>query len=117
MEFDTAIGRRTAEMLAMPHLVCAHRACRRGPRCRFCVPKHGVPHCLLLLPPEEQACYDELYQLACAGVERLQALLGADPPFDAEDLALIEAALEISRASATTGRRRPGNQAAKACPH
>jgi hypothetical protein len=64
IEFDSALGARTAEAMALPLMVCRHRNCRRGQRCRWVFNANGEPTCLRNLTAAQRAIFDEIYQKA-----------------------------------------------------
>ena len=105
MATELEIAKRTAEMLAMPHLVCGHRSCRRGPRCRFFDPETERPDCYFQLDDDEFKDFIDLFALALYGEEELKAFLASDPALPPDLLKLVEAAFEIACAAASKGRR------------
>ena len=105
MATELEIAQRTAEMLAMPHLVCGHRSCRRGQRCRFVDQEHQRPECYFLLDKQEFKDFVDLFVVALDGEERLRAYLTGGPPLPAHLVELFEAGIEIARAAESKGRR------------
>lgn len=56
---DYRLARRSAAILDLPELICAHRDCRRAHDCRWLVPGDPPsPECLGLLTPEDRARFD-----------------------------------------------------------
>ncbi|KQV34706.1 MULTISPECIES: hypothetical protein [unclassified Rhizobium] len=62
-QLDSAIQARTAEMLALPGLVCT-RKCRQRRRCLYISRETKAPWCLGLLTGNQQALYESLRDLA-----------------------------------------------------
>lgn len=60
----TRLMTRTAEMLALPHLACRRRDCRRRNACHWHFKASGEPCCLRNLDPEQRRLFDELYEQA-----------------------------------------------------
>ena len=60
---DDAIQAHTAEMLALPGLVCT-RKCRQRRRCLYVIAKTNTPWCLGLLDENQRAHYDSLRDLS-----------------------------------------------------
>jgi hypothetical protein len=86
----------TAEALALPHLACGHRSCRREQRCDFVDPERGEPACLARLSPDLRAGFDALFALVVEIAEnRNRRIPSADPDRLAEE----HAAIAIVRAS------------------
>ena len=94
---DTHIARHTAEMLALPHLVCSRRNCRRGNACRWYFTASGEPCCLRNLTPPERALFDTFYREALRtrdyGIWGSTLCAARDP----EQRALQDAGVEIAR--------------------
>ena len=61
---DTSLMARTAEMLALPHLACRRRECRRKNRCSWYFSQSGEPCCLRNLTAGQRRLFDELYEPA-----------------------------------------------------
>lgn len=61
---DSAIQTGTAEMLALPVLVCAMRTCRQQRTCSFVGRDTNAPWCLHLLEEDQLALYGALRDLA-----------------------------------------------------
>ncbi len=62
--FDTALAARTAEAMALPLMLCRHRDCRRGQRCRWHFKSTGEPCCLRNLDPAQRKLFDRIYREA-----------------------------------------------------
>lgn len=60
----TKLMARTAEMLALPHLTCRRRGCRRKNSCYWHFPGSGEPCCLRNLTAGQRRLFDELYEQA-----------------------------------------------------
>lgn len=60
---DSAIQTGTAEMLALPALVCAMRTCRQQRTCSFVGRDTNAPWCLDLLEEDQLALYAALLDL------------------------------------------------------
>jgi hypothetical protein len=60
----TDLMARTAEMLALPHLVCRRRDCRRRNSCYWHFSESGEPCCLRNLTVGQRRLFDELYEQA-----------------------------------------------------
>lgn len=84
----------TAEMLALPQMVCDKRRCRRYRRCEFRNSESGARWCLGYLTPEQRADWDELREIA---VKIADAIRCREPHWDPRIRALEEAAIEIVR--------------------
>lgn len=52
---DTDLAAHTAEMLCLPQIVCSHRDCRRGNRCRWFYERSRLPHCVPALDDGERS--------------------------------------------------------------
>ncbi|MBW9089883.1 hypothetical protein JNB91_18880 [Rhizobium wenxiniae] len=74
---DTHLAARTAEAMALPLMVCRHRDCRRGQRCRWHFKSTGEPGCLRNLDAGQRAIFDRLYEDARFARE----FLGWEGPF------------------------------------
>jgi hypothetical protein len=61
---DTTLAARTAEALALPLMVCRHRNCRRGQRCRWHFKSTGEPCCLERLTAAQRAIFNQIYRAA-----------------------------------------------------
>lgn len=93
---DTRLATRVAEMLAMPHLVCGRRDCRRDNACEHYYPDTGLPACVRDLFEEERPVFDALYADALLVREHWR---GLDlMPADAEQRELRDAAFAVVRA-------------------
>ena len=89
------LARRTAEMLALPEMVCDKRLCRRTHTCEFFDKKSGKRWCLRRLDPEARAAWDELHAI----VIRIADIVHArEPSRDPRLRELEEAAIEIVQA-------------------
>src|SRR5690606_16276866 len=60
---ETQLMARTAEMLALPEMVCRRRDCRRVRRCGWIFPKTREPCCLANLDAEQRRLFDQLLKL------------------------------------------------------
>lgn len=60
--FDIHLAARTAEAMTLPLMVCRHRDCRRGQRCRWYFEATNEPCCLRNLDPGQRAIFDRLYE-------------------------------------------------------
>jgi hypothetical protein len=60
----TKLMAHTAEMLALPHLACRRRDCRRKNACYWHFRASGEPCCLRNLDAEQRRLFDELYEQA-----------------------------------------------------
>ncbi len=60
----TRLMARTAEMLAMPHLACRRRDCRRKNTCFWHFKNSGEPCCLHNLTAAQREIFDEFYRQA-----------------------------------------------------
>ncbi len=60
----TRLMARTAEMLAMPHLACRRRDCRRKNTCFWHFKNSGEPCCLHNLTAAQREVFDEFYRQA-----------------------------------------------------
>jgi len=96
-----ALMRVTAEMLAMPQLVCRLKDCRRKRRCNRVMTSTHDAACVHFLPPAQRAVFDALYRTVILIADDIP---DACPARDPEQRALEEAAIEIIRA---TRRGRP----------
>jgi hypothetical protein len=86
----------TADMLALPEMLCRHRQCRREHACSFHRRDTLEPMCLTRFWPRERALFDELLAI----VLRIHAgTQYARPSENPERRELEEAAIEIVRAS------------------
>jgi hypothetical protein len=74
---NTNLATRTAEAMALPLMVCRHRDCRRGQRCRWYFKATGEPCCLRNLDAGQRAIFDRLYEDARFARE----FLGSEGPF------------------------------------
>ncbi|MBO0141675.1 hypothetical protein JZX87_10945 [Agrobacterium sp. Ap1] len=74
---DTRLAARTAEAMALPLMVCRHRNCRRGQRCRWFFKATNEPCCLRNLDPGQRAIFDFLYEDA----RFTREFLGWEGPF------------------------------------
>lgn len=74
---DTHLAARTAEAMALPLMLCRHRDCRRGQRCRWYFKASGEPCCLRNLDLGQRAIFDRLYEDARFAKE----FLGWEGPF------------------------------------
>lgn len=72
---DAQLAARTAEALALPHLVCRHRECRRKNRCIWCFRSTGERCCMRNLTAEQRRIFDVVYHEANAAWH----FLGTDP--------------------------------------
>ena len=54
------IARRVAEMLALPHMICRRRRCRRNGRCWYHFAASKEPCCLNNLNASQYAIFEEL---------------------------------------------------------
>jgi hypothetical protein len=93
----TRLMARTAEMLAMPHLACHHRDCRRKNARRWHFETSGKPSCLRNLSAEQRQIFDEFYAQTLIIIEHgghhgLTYAWG-----DADQRALFDACVEIAR--------------------
>ena len=93
--------RVTADMLAMPQLVCHRKNCHRKRRCDRVMTRTCDPACVHSLPPAQRAVFDALYRTVILIADDIS---DAYPSRDPEKRALEEAAIEIIRATRT---RRP----------
>lgn len=89
------LARRTAEMLALPEMVCDKRLCRRTHTCEFFDKKSGKRWCLRRLDPEARAAWDELHAIVIRIADIVHAM---EPSRDTRLRELEEAAIEIVRA-------------------
>ena len=93
----TRLMARTAEMLAMPHLACHRRNCRRKNACDRYFKATREPCCLRNLTTAQRQIFDEFYGQALIILEHggHQGLTYAwgDPM----QRALLDAAVEIAR--------------------
>src|SRR3546814_7006711 len=94
---NTHIAQRTAEMLAMPGMVCQRRDCRRKNACRWYFGVGGEPCCLRNLSPRQRALFDALYREALR--TRDYGVLGSTmcAARDPQQRALQDAGVEIAR--------------------
>lgn len=58
---DANLAGHTADMLALPHMACWRRDCRRRNRCYWHFASRGEPCCLKNLTKDERRAFDELY--------------------------------------------------------
>ncbi|WP_105382138.1 hypothetical protein [Neorhizobium alkalisoli] len=96
---DTWLAARTAEMLALPHMVCRQRDCRRRNSCHWHFKSDNEPCCLQNLSAEQREVFDAIYDWA----RLAQSFLGSDSYlFEArhgEQRMLDDVAIEIARMS------------------
>ncbi|HEX5935283.1 MAG TPA: hypothetical protein VFY63_14060 [Pseudorhizobium sp.] len=96
---DTRLAARTAEALALPHLVCRRRGCRRKNRCLWCFRSTGERCCMQNLTAEQRRIFDVVYHAA----HFAKGFLGTDPHhFEAREgrqRALDDMAIAIARTS------------------
>jgi len=62
--FETWLAARTAEMLALPHLICCRRACRRKNKCHWWFRGNSEPCCLQNLTAAQRRVFDAVYKRA-----------------------------------------------------
>jgi hypothetical protein len=86
----------TAEMLAMPEMICRHRRCRRMHQCHYHSLDTAEPSCLLTLYPWARALFDELFAIVRDIHDAKQSPY---PSRDPERRELEEAAITVVRAS------------------
>ncbi|UVC08736.1 hypothetical protein IHQ71_27025 [Rhizobium sp. TH2] len=86
------LARRTAEMLALPEMVCDKRLCRRTHVCEFFDNKSGKRWCLRRLDPEARAAWDELHAIVIKIADLVHL---REPARDPRRRELEEAAIEI----------------------
>ncbi|MGK6313822.1 hypothetical protein [Neorhizobium sp. DT-125] len=95
----TYLAARTAEMLALPHMVCRRRDCRRRNSCYWHFKSSNEPCCLLNLTAEQRKLFDTVYERA----RFAEGFLGSDSHFfearDGERRMLDDVAIEIARTS------------------
>jgi len=84
-----------AEMLAMPHLWCPHRACRRDHTCDRAFPS-GEPACVTYLPPDMRALYDQFLEIVVYIADNIRH---PHPASDPDISGLEEAAIEVIHAA------------------
>ena len=82
----------TAEMLALPHMICGHRDCRRAAACRYVNRRSGEPDCFARLTATEREAFDQLFALV---VKIADAIHVGTPSRNAGERTLEEAAIEI----------------------
>jgi hypothetical protein len=106
-DLDSAIQRGTAEMLALPVLVCLSRECRQSRKCLYvCDTEDKAPWCLHLLTKEQRGLYDELCDLVREWALWLRPGSFQHHGADAPGLnPLAKAALEIIAAILPSGYR------------
>ena len=97
LSLQTWLMARTAEMLAMPHLACHRRNCRRKNACDWHFKNSGEPCCLRNLAAAQRQIFDEFYRqaqiiLEHGGHQGLTYTWG-----NPEQRALLDAAVEIAR--------------------
>ncbi len=68
---ETALASRTAEMLALPHMVCRRRGCRRRNACWWHFKANGEPCCLRNLTAEQRRLFDQVYDMARVARDQL----------------------------------------------
>ena len=85
--------RVTADMLAMPQLVCHRKNCHRKRRCDRVMTRTCDPACVHSLPPAQRAVFDALYRTVILIADDIS---DAYPSRDPEKRALEEAAIESS---------------------
>jgi hypothetical protein len=90
-----SLARRTAEMLALPEMVCGQRQCRRHRRCEFFDETSGERWCLHFLDPEARAAWDELHAIVIKIADLVHL---KEPSRDPRRRELEEAAIEIVKA-------------------
>ncbi|MFB9952671.1 hypothetical protein ACFFP0_27815 [Rhizobium puerariae] len=61
---ETWLAARTAEMLALPHMVCRVRDCRRRNSCHWHFKSNNEPCCLRNLTAEQRKLFDAVYEEA-----------------------------------------------------
>jgi hypothetical protein len=86
----------TADMLALPEMLCRHRQCRREHACKFHRSDTLEPTCLTRFWPYERALFDELLAIVLRIHDGTQH---AQPSGDSGQRELEAAAIEIIRAS------------------
>ncbi|WP_455271350.1 hypothetical protein [Rhizobium herbae] len=64
LSVQTRLMVHTAEMLALPHLVCRRRDCRRRNACHWHFSGNGEPCCLRNLTAAQRQIFNEFYQQA-----------------------------------------------------
>ncbi|WP_313200221.1 hypothetical protein [Rhizobium sp.] len=74
---DAHLAMCTADVMAMPQMVCRRHSCRRGQRCRWYFETSREPCCLRNLDPGQRAIFDQIYQAA----HFAKGFLGSDGPF------------------------------------
>ena len=94
---DVALASRTAELLALPQMVCRRRDCRRRNKCFWRFTAIREPCCLRNLTPEQRRVFDAVYleargALHCLG--RFDMMFLSPQPFYRE---YENAAVEIAR--------------------
>ncbi|KGD94431.1 hypothetical protein [Rhizobium sp. YS-1r] len=95
----TWLAARTAEMLALPHMACRRRDCRRRNTCYWHFKSNKEPCCLRNLTAEQRKLFDVVYEEA----RFAEGFFGSDSHlFDARDggrRMLADMAIEIARTS------------------
>lgn len=94
-KYDTHLAFRTAEMLALPQLVCRYRLCGRLNRCDLFFRTTGEPCCISNLRPDQRRIYEELYALALKVRRQCGSPLVIFDSRDPMKRELEEAAIEI----------------------
>src|SRR3546814_19208758 len=94
---NTHIAQRTADMLAMPGMVCQRRDCRRKNACRWYFGVGGEPCCLRNLSPRPRALFDALYREALRTRDYHVLRSTLCDARDPHQTALQDAALETTR--------------------
>ena len=107
LDVHTKLMAHTAEMLALPHLACRRRDCRRRNACFWHFKGSGEPCCLRNLTAGQRRLFDELYE----HVLRVRRHGGYQSPLlvtwdDAEERSLEDAGIEIARANVPPGDKR-----------
>ncbi|MGK9055133.1 hypothetical protein [Neorhizobium petrolearium] len=101
---DTGLAARTAEILAVPHMVCRRRDCRRRNACRWHFKSNREPCCLRNLTAEQRQVFDAVYEEA----RFAEGFLGSGSHFfearDGERRMLDDVAIEIARTSPSRWR-------------
>ncbi|KAA9387065.1 hypothetical protein [Neorhizobium galegae] len=61
---ETYLAARTAEMLALPHMACRRRSCRRRNACYWHFKSNNEPCCLQNLDAAQRQVFDAVYDEA-----------------------------------------------------